>query len=371
MLIIAFLLYKFRKNLTWWEIVIQFGVAIILIVISKAITEKINITDTEYWGSSVVQAEYYEPWNEWITQTCTREVPCGTDSQGNTEYCTEIYDCSYCEEHSARWQVLVTDYSGNLKAIGISQELYQQIIKKFGNSKFVDLSRKYYTKDGDKYVSTWPETFETYHFIASEHTYDNKVQVAKSVFNFPEVTEEEIKQYGLFQYPEVDANHDLPTILGPKVSGLNFAEKKFKYLNGILGPKKLVRVWVLLFNNQPRQAGLLQEALWKKGNKNELVVCVSLDKRENIQWSYVFSWTEKEAVKIETRNFIDEQKKLNLPALADFLYQEIEAKWVRKKFADFNYLTVEPPLWAVLIAAFIQIIFNVGFGIWIVKNQYK
>lgn len=368
---IAFLLIKYRQQLTWWEVAIQLGVATILIISSKLITEKINITDTEYWGSSVLQAEYYEAWNEWIVQTCTREVPCGSDSKGNTLYTTETYDCSYCLEHPAHWQVIVSDCSKKGREVSISEELYHRIVNKFGNQQFQDLGRHYYTRDGDAYFTTWDYSFKRHHFIATEHLYDNKVQVAKSVFNFPSVSEDEIKQFGLFEYPKINDDHDLPTILGPRVKYINWAERKFKYLNGTLGPKKQIRVWVLLFDNQPRQAGLMQEALWKRGNKNELVICIGLDKSHKRQWSYVFSWTEKEAIIVNTRNFIDNQKYLDLAALSDFLYKEINRNWVRKNFNDFNYLTIEPPLWAVIIASLVQLIFNILFGRWIIKNRYE
>lgn len=75
--------------------------------------------------------------------------------------------------------------------------------------------------------------------------------------------------------------------------------------------KHQVRVWVLLFNNLPRETGLLQEAYWVNGNKNELVICIGLNE-DKIMWSHIFSWTESQTIKIELRNFIYPSKKTKI-----------------------------------------------------------
>ena len=61
------------------------------------------MNDTEYLGYYITKASYYEPWNEYIHRTCTREVYDGRDSDGNPKYRTEHYDCSYVEYHHAEY----------------------------------------------------------------------------------------------------------------------------------------------------------------------------------------------------------------------------------------------------------------------------
>jgi hypothetical protein len=86
-------------------------------------------------------------------------------------------------------------------------------------------------------------------------------------------------------------------------------------MNALLGRKHQIRVWVLLYRDQPRDISKRQEALWKGGNKNELVICVGLNKANEFQWAEVFSWTKREDLKVSVRDYIQAQKKLDLVAL--------------------------------------------------------
>jgi len=372
---ILVLLIKYSKKVTWWEYLLQFGVALLLIVVMKIAGEKSLTNDTEYWGDLIKQAKYYEPYSIWDHETCTRQVACGTDSKGNTKYCSESYDCSHLDSHSARWEVItVTGWE-----ISISEDFYKRLVKRFGvNICFQDMHRErecgfgdYVVKDGDMYYVEWDKTPQTSYAAAKTHTYENKVQCSRSVFNFQDIKPEEVKKAGLYDYPDVK-NYEVATILGAgkNFANLDSAEIKLHYLNGDLGPKKQARVWILIFYDKPLNTGKLQEIYWKGGNKNEFVVTIGLDKQNQVSWCYPFSWTDKSEVKIETREYVVNQKTLNLVKLSDYLYKELNDKWVRKQFKDFSYLTVEPPLWALIVAFVLQIIFNIGYSIWSVKNEY-
>jgi len=56
-------------------------------------------------------------------------------------------------------------------------------------------------------------------------------------------------------------------------------------------------------------------------------------------------------------------------AYADWLKPEIEQKWVRKKFEDFSYLTVEPPMTAVIWTFILTLLVTIGIGAWAVLNN--
>ena len=83
-------------------------VTVIILCISNAISNT-KSSDIEYLNSRVQSVTYYEPWDEWIDQMCSRQVACGTDSDGNTEYCTEWYDCSYRKYHDSAWVMRSVD----------------------------------------------------------------------------------------------------------------------------------------------------------------------------------------------------------------------------------------------------------------------
>ena len=78
---------KTRRKLLLWEVILIMVSSIICIVISQNVLDHYNMSDKELWGFNPVKAVFDEPFRYW--DTCTREVPCGTDSKGNTQYCTE------------------------------------------------------------------------------------------------------------------------------------------------------------------------------------------------------------------------------------------------------------------------------------------
>lgn len=131
-------------------------------------------------------------------------------------------------------------------------------------------------------------------------------------------------------------------------------------------------MWVLVFKNKSRDAGLLQEAYWKGGNKNEFVVTIGIDSlSRKVEWAHVFSWTENQRLKLDVRNFAEEQKKLDLPALAVFLETSLEQSFVRKRFRDFDYLAVENPLFAVLLTFAVTILTNMALSWWAITNKIE
>lgn len=65
------------------------------------------------------------------------------------------------------------------------------------------------------------------------------------------------------------------------------------------------------------------------------------------------------------------QKTLDLSAYADWLGPAVREKWVRKKFEEFNYLTVDPPLWAVITTFFVTLAVCAGVALWAVLNEHR
>lgn len=363
----SFIMFIFFKHkITWWEFVIPFAVSLIVALIFKLSIEASATSDTEFWNGTIVKGEYYEEWNEYIHKTCTEQYACGRDSKGNTTYCTRTYDCSYVDYHPPYWEL--TDDNG--LTITVSKYLYERLVKKFGNNNFVELNRHYYTIDGNKYVSYWPKTDETIECMVTAHRYENRVQAARDVFNFPETDTADIRLYGLYNYPNIEYEYSQLNLLG-NIQYKSYYDHKLEVLNAKLGKKKQVKVFVLLFNDKLREAGLKQEAYWKGGNKNELVVCIGLDKEKNVTWSHVFSWTENQIIKINIRNYIESSKKLNLGKTIDFIYDEVDKNFVRKHFKDFNYLTVDPTTSELIWTFVVTLIVNIIVVWWAIANEIE
>jgi len=362
-----FALIFFRKQIAFWEPFIPVAATLLIIVFFKFIGVSSLTKDKEFWGNYVTEVRHYEHWDEWIEQTCSEQYACGTDSKGNTTYCTRYYDCSYRKDHPEYWTMILNDGTEH----DIEYSYYNYLKNKFNTkSTFIDMNRDFYHIDGDMYSNLYPNTYDAYEFIASEHSYENKVQASTSIFNYPEIDTSDIKRYKLYDYPEVK-NSQLNAILAPNTIKITADEqKKYDYINGIFGQDKKVRTWVLLFESPFDIAGFKQEALWKRGNKNELIVCIGVDKSRNITWVHVFGWAKEKLIEIETRDFVKEQKVLNLSALGDFLFTEVQTKWKKTSFKDFEYLAIEPPTWAYVTIWIVSFVVCIALYFWIIVNQF-
>ena len=89
-----------------------------------------------------------------------------------------------------------------------------------------------------------------------------------------------------------------------------------------------------------------------------------------MKWVYDFSWTEVQSTKVETREFLLAQSKLDLNALVDFTDNEIKTKWVARNFHEFDILTIDPSITSIIWIFMLTILINVGAGWWIVANEF-
>lgn len=232
----------FAKKLVWWELLLQFVVTTILLFGIKAIFLSSNASDTEYFGGKVTSASYTEAWDEWITETCSRTVTSGSGKNATTS--TEYYDCSHRDYHSEYWEMRT-----DIGTYYISHDKYIELVQLFDNEVFVDMHRDYDNNDGDRYTSTWDNTFDRIYPVSVSHSYKNKTQCVKNVFNYPDVSEEEKDVYGLYDYPEIvnfKQNPILSNNYVPSVENVKLLDKT----NAVLGNSKQCRIFLLVWENK-------------------------------------------------------------------------------------------------------------------------
>jgi len=76
--VITIFLFAFhRKATAWWEIIVIWGVSLVVIVVAQVTVQHFAVMDKEYWGNLGVKVQHDEPWAEWVTNGCSRQVPCG------------------------------------------------------------------------------------------------------------------------------------------------------------------------------------------------------------------------------------------------------------------------------------------------------
>jgi hypothetical protein len=361
------LLTYYRSKCVWWEFLILFGVSPVVILLCSMGAESSMTNDTEYWGSYVVKANYYEAWDEEVScQHPVYRTEYSTDSEGNTTS-TEVYshdehayDVDYNNEY---WNMIGSQGS----TFRISRSEFEQYAKRWKSRKFKDMHRDYHSIDGDAYVAKFNGEDKDLEPIVTKHTYENRIQSSSSVFNFPEVTEEDIGSYGLYKYP--DGTLYNPSFIGNAIPNFSKGNRLMDIYNAKSGFHKEVRVWVLIFKNTGMETGIQQENLWKGGNKNEFVVCLSVDGDNKPQWSRSFTWCENDILKANVDSYVMGMATVDGVELSKYASAQVNKQFFRKEFGDFDYIEVQLPAWAYWTVYIITLLVNVGLSFFIVNND--
>lgn len=427
---LGFYLYE-KREFTWWEFFIPIGSVLIMIIISKLIIDYSTVHFTEYWGSSIVEIYEQEPYNYWQTQTCSYTTCTGT---GKSETCTtHYYDCSHQVDIGTKWWA-VTNIKENLnisekqydelikqfKTNRVAYNSHDNYAPNDGcsGSRGTKFEGKRVGNISYVYQTLWNGTDSTRKAYVSVHSYKNKIKASDlTVFNISIVTKKQADSLKLFNYPKYNEGFGYPTILGDKIP--ENIQENFRKLNGKFGASNEMRLWVLVFNDKPRSIANYQENYWVKGNMNELVLCIGV-KDNQIQWSHAFSWSLSNELTIDVRDkiidlyqykdtvvkkqlplissniaktilkskiktistqFVDTTIKIkspNYPVLTEKTWNDLYdylnnnlGRFQRRKFDEFNYLSVEPSKTAIIIIYIIALILSVACNIWIITNQFE
>ena len=194
------------------------------------------------------------------------------------------------------------------------------------------------------------------------------------MFDFSDLEDGDFEKFALFDYAPVQ-EHQQQLIQGPGGPTMGAAERRLQIANALLGEKKQVRMYILIYKNQPLEASLKQEGYWMGGNKNEFTLTIGVDDRQRVTWSRVISWTDEKSLEIDLReyigvNFVNTGERLDLIPIVNWMAKNVELRWQRKQFAEFDYITVEPPWHWVLITFLVVTLVNVGSSAWSVLNQF-
>ena len=106
--------------------------------------------------------------------------------------------------------------------------------------------------------------------------------------------------------------------------------------------KQVNLIFVNLGTNKSQDWGYALQDYWEGGNKNDFVVSFSTDENGRILWSYAFSWSEVEILKLEVQDYMN-----TIGEIDDFVpvinkVSDLVAKhFIRKEFSDFNYLKID------------------------------
>ena len=345
-----------------------------------------SISDTEYLSDLVSQVEFREKWVEEYDVYVPEQGY--TDSKGNYQVTVPAHTETVTNYHPEHW--IKTTSSG--KKFASSRQEYNEVKSKWKNNKYVDLhhsnqrhgwfcprGKQCNCKDGrgDAYISTWNYDDSMIESATWTNTYKNKLTNSNSVFKFPEISQEEAKELGLYDLPKPTPNNNNPSILGGSFLGnYRSANVLLNQWNAKIGPRpgphkdylRAGHIWLLVFDDIAK--AIEQENYWQGGNKNEFVVCVSLNKEHQISGGYVFSWTKNEKLKSEIRQFITQRTggQIDLLEMVDHIGRECYDKYERREFVEFEYINIDVPPEYTLLNYILVVLLNSAI---IVLEKYK
>jgi hypothetical protein len=364
----AFIIW--RKQLVIGEVLFPTVVCLVFIAVFKFTVEKIQTTDTEYQGAIITTVDYYEPWETYVRKTCSRTYKCGKST------CTSYYDCSYCDYNQAKFIA----YDDDGRSFSVSKDLYVKLIGQWNTKQeFHELNRSINHslscgKDGDMYRITWNNEIKTVEASVLAKSYENRVQAAQSAFNYEVIEDEQARKIGLYIYPKIYQFYRQTGIMGLDDSYNNKDEvcRYYEYINGDMGPTKKVKLFVLVYKNKPLDIASKQESYWCGGNDNEFVVCIGTDSNKRLQWVKPFSWTKNRRAIVEAREEIMSDSIFDPLKVANILHKNvIPNHFKRRDFKEFSYLTVEPPLWAIITTYVITALITGVSLYWGINNDYE
>lgn len=318
----------------------------------------VNSSDTEYLGGYVNRITYYEPWDEMVRVRHTR-----TDSDGEEE----VYYTWEREYHSERYTYV--DNESNWEHY-LSKKEYETIKKRMGNKAvFRDMHRNYHRIDGDAYDIYWDKTIEHLYDITTPHSYTNKIKASQShtIFKYSDITKEDAKELGLYEYPDINLMNQNP-IIGRYASDTD--KQRIKYINATYGKTHQFRVYMLFYEGKDIEISEQQKAYWQNGNKNEFIVCLGTQ-RDSVVWCNPFSWCDEPKLEALTRDYFIQNPKVDIDAYGKWLQTQIPTKWKRKEFSDFEYIHIGLSKGQYIALIIIMILLNIGISVWLISNDIK
>lgn len=353
-----FLLIVFNRKMVWWEYLVLILPSLLFTLITQLIMVSVNSSDTEYLGGYVNRITYYEPWDEMVRVRHTR-----TDSDGEEE----VYYTWEREYHSERYTYVDNESKWEHH---LSKKEYETIKKRMGDKAvFRDMHRNYHRIDGDAYDIYWDKTVEHLYDITTPHSYTNKIKASQShtIFKYSDISEEDAKELGLHEYPDIHLMNQNP-IIGRYASDKD--KQRIKYINATYGKTHQFRVYMLFYEGKDIEISEQQKAYWQNGNKNEFVVCLGTQ-RDSVVWCNPFSWCDEPKLEALTRDYFIQNPKVDIDAYGKWLQNQIPTKWKRKEFSDFEYIHIGLSKGQYIALIIIMILLNIGISVFLVMNDIK
>lgn len=314
---------------------------------------------TEYLGSMVRDINHEESWTELVEINETK-----TDGKGKTYTVTRIEE----RYHKDKYYLNTTRGS----RIDINYIFYSHIKTLWGlpghsltwESKKIKGGIRFGTMyQIDDFNTVERDNPKNWVPITEKHSYTNKIRASNSIFNFEKIDKTEASEIGLINYPSIYL-YDAPCVLSNDIPVHPYVDDLFRKFNARYAPEYQMRLYILLFDaDKGISVSEQQRIYWQGGNKNEFVVCIGLNSKEEVKWVRACSWADEQTKEVETAQWLMKHSKIEWDTFHDWLKWHL-IDWNRKEFKDFDYINVTLPLWQNIAIIILSVIEN-AFALYI------
>ncbi len=341
------LLLLFRNYDQWWAYLLMVALSDLLLwlIIRRASRKR------EYLSGYAVNIQHHEAWTERVV---IQEAY--TDGNGKTRHRTVI---RYHYHPDIWFMKLNTGVE-----VHVSESVYDRYRMIWGTERTeIYPYHPNCVGGGGGQLYEWNGVYADAGTSTYNGLYVNYVINSNSIFNTGEVTKEEINEFGLIDYPDIDDTETDVVLCSDNISKrLQISEdiqREYQLFNAFSGENKQIHAFVLVFDAAGGiTTALKQQAYWKGGNKNEFVVCLGVDVEENsVRWCKAFSWCDIPRLESATESYFIEHKELDLLSYASWLTQNVSL-WKRKEFKDFKYLGISLSPWRKVLVYFIALLLS-------------
>ncbi len=327
-----------KGRISWKEFAALEAAVILVVGSGLLIARHQNTSDDEIWSGRIAEKKR-------VTVSCEHvyrcnPYPCGKD---NKDTCYHK-----CYEHTFDYNWVL--FTSNGEEITIARE--------------------------DRQGTTEPRRYteaKVGQATALSHSYTNYIKASPwSVLRKVSLSEEELKR--IPEYPiSVYNYHYCDRFISVGVNGPDGKtwNQVLQELNADLGKRKQVNIIFLFVNSSDPSYQYALEQGWIGGKKNDLVVIVGTTQYPKIDWVRIMSWSQSEQLKVDLRDELQAFGTLtDIGGFTQIVRTQIEAKFVRRPMAEFEYLMAawEPSGGVILFLLILSIALSGGLC-WYFYNE--
>lgn len=290
---------------------------------------------------------------EQVRVSCSHAYPCNCrtvcTSTGNSQSCSTVCDTCYMHPYDYDWRVRSTVGSFNIDRIDMQ---------------------------GTRTPPRW-SAVEIGEPASREQTYRNWIKGApNSLYNFSNMDLGELTQ-SVPAYPRPHDYYRFNRVVsaGATISSSRQLNDHLNNALRTLGPSKEVNIIVVTTNIDNPNYKFALEQNWIGGKKNDVVVVISVNAAEEVQWSDSFTIGNtigNEMLAVVLRDDIRNLGNVkDAEALGRIIISAVTTHFTRKEMSDFEYLRKEytPPLWLTIVYAITILVVLTGLTFFMYFNS--